>query len=336
MILSALPDLLTFQRQTRLTADLKARLEITSREAVTGRREDIAQTVNGDVGSVHLLEKALDDIDLDGRINAISGARIDLMSSALSAVRGVVDGLDVTGLAALTIPDSFGLGTVAQQAEANLRSVMSLLSTAHGERKLFSGDATDQIPLADPEELLADIVAIMQAEPDPTSIEIALNTYFNDPAGGFAQNIYRGGSEGAPPSFLADGSRVEFGIKADDLALRDTLRGLAVMATAQSTGYDITGADFAAVFKGGTSVLGKGTGAVIKLEGNLGIYAGLLENANTQQAAERLVLGQALNAVVGRDQYEAAAELKQLETQLEASYLITARLANLSLSNFLR
>ena len=336
MIISALPDLLTFQRQTRLTSDLKARLEITSREAVTGRREDITGHVRGDVGSVHLLEKALDDIELDGRINATSGARIDLMSTALSAVRGVVNGLDVTGLAALTIPDSFGISTVAKQAEANLRSVMSLLSTAHGDRKLFSGDATDQIPLASPEELLADIVAIMQTEPDPASIEIALDTYFNDPAGGFAQDIYRGGDDDAPPSFLADGSRIEFGIKANDQALRDTLRGLAVMATAQSTGFDITGVEFAAVFTSGTSVLGKGTGAVIKLESNLGIYAGLLENADTQQSAERLVLGLALNAVIGRDQYEAAAELKQLELQLEASYLITARLANLSLTNFLR
>lgn len=176
----------------------------------------------------------------------------------------------------------------------------------------------------------------MQVGSDPISIETALDTYFNDPAGGFAQDIYRGGDGDAPPSFLADGSRIEFSIKADDLALRDTLRGLAVMATAQSTGFDITGSEFSAVFTGGTSVLGKGTGAVIKLEGNLGIYAGLLENANTQQSAERLVLGQALNAVIGRDQYEAAAELKQLEIQLEASYLITARLANLSLTNFIR
>ncbi|MCF6220336.1 MAG: hypothetical protein L3J65_04410 [Robiginitomaculum sp.] len=336
MILSALPDLLTFQRQTRLTSDLKARLEIASREAVTGRREDITRVVRGDVGSVHLLEKAIDDIELDGRINAISGARIDLMSSALSAVRGVINGLDTTGLVALSTPDSFGLGTIAQQADANLRSVMSLLGTAHGNRKLFAGDASDQIPLASPDQLLADITSIMSTEPSPASIETALDFYFNDPSGGFATDIYQGGSGDAPPSFLADGSRIEFSVRADDQALRDTLRGLAVMAAAQSTGYDITGTDFADVFRGGTSALAGGTSAIIKLEGSLGIHAGLIENANTQQAAERLTLGQTLNAIIGRDQYEAAAELKQLETQLEASYLITARLANLSLTNFIR
>ncbi len=336
MILNALPDLLTFQRQTRLTADLKSRLEQTSREAVTGRREDIAQAVNGDVGSVHLLEKALNDIKVDSRINALSGARIDLMSSSLRAVRGVVNGLDITALAALTIPDDFGIGTVSKQAEANLRSVMSLLSTTHGSRKLFSGDATDQIPLANPDTLLADITSIMQIEPDADSIEIALDVYFNDPDGGFAQNIYQGGDGTAPPSFLADGSSVEFAVKANDQALRDTLRGLAVLATAQNTQYDIKGSEFSDVFSSGASILGKGMAAVIKIEGNLGVSAGLIENANTQQAAEQLIIGQALNAVIGRDQFEAAAELKQLEAQLEASYLVTSRLANLSLTNFIR
>ena len=336
MFLTAVPDLLSFQRQTRLTSDLKARLEITSREAVTGRRENIAALVNGDVGNIHLLQKALDDIEQDGRINAITGARMDLMSSALSAVRGVVGGIDTAALTTISTPDSFGLGTIAAQAEANLRSTMNLLGTSHGNRKLFSGDATDKIPLASPDKLLGDVRVIMQAGPDPAGIETALDFYFNDPSGGFDADIYKGGSGDAPPSFLADGSKIEFGVRADNQALRDTLRGLAVLATAQSSGYDITGNDFNAVFVGGAASVSKGTGSIIKLEASLGIYSGLLENAGVQQSAERLALGQTLNGVIGRDQFEAAAELKQLETQLEASYLITARLANLSLTNFIR
>jgi len=40
--------------------------------------------------------------------------------------------------------------------------------------------------------------------------------------------------------------------------------------------------------------------------------------------------------MTSRDQYEAAAELKALEASLEASYMLTARLSQLSLMNFLR
>ncbi|MBL4854230.1 MAG: hypothetical protein JKY25_08335 [Robiginitomaculum sp.] len=336
MFLSAAPDLLSFQRQTRLTSDLKARLEITSREAVTGRREDIASVVSGDVGSIHLLQKAVDDIEQDGRINALSEARLDLMSSSLSAIRGVIGSLDTLALSSISTPNIFGLGTIAQQAEANLRSTMSLIGTTQGNRKLFSGDATDQIPLARADKLLDDVRTIMQAGPDPASIETALDFYFDDPLGGFATDIYKGGEGNAPPSFLADGSKIEFSVRADDQALRDTMRGLAVLATAQSTGYDITGNEFNAVFTGGAASVSKGKGGIIKLEGGLGIYSGLLENATEQQSAERLTIGQALNGITGRDQFEAAAELKQLEIQLQASYLITARLANLNLTNFIR
>jgi len=336
MFLTAVPDILSYQRQTRLTSDLKARLEITSREAITGRREDIAAVVGGDVGSIHLLQKALDDIEQDGRIHAISEARLDLMSSTLSAVRGVVGGIDTQALTAISTPDSFGLGTIATQAEANLRSTFSLLGTGHGNRKLFSGDATDQIPLASADKLLEDVQSIMQAGANPADIETSLDFYFNDPSGGFTTDIYKGGTGQAPPTFLADGSRIEFNVRADDQALRDTLRGLAVLARAQSTGYDIASNEFNAVFVAGAGKISQGTGAIIKLEGGLGIYAGLLENASVQQAAERLTLGQSLNDVIGRDQFEAAAELKQLESQLEASYLITSRLSNLSLTNFIR
>ena len=40
--------------------------------------------------------------------------------------------------------------------------------------------------------------------------------------------------------------------------------------------------------------------------------------------------------MVGRDQYDAASELKQIEASLEAAYTLTARLSNLNLLNFLR
>ncbi len=336
MLLTATPDLLSYQRQTRLTADLKARLETSSREATTGRREDITSVVGGDVGSVHLLQKALDDITQDSRINALSGARLDLMSSSLNGVRGVIGNLDTQALSAITIPDSLGIGTIARQAEANLRSTISLLGTAQGNRKLFSGDATDQIPLASPDKLLNDVRTIMQAGPDPVSIDAALDFYFDDPAGGFATEIYQGGSGNAPPSFLADGSKIEFGVRADDQALRDTLRGLAVLASVDSTGYELASNEFGAVFTGGVEFVSKGKNGIINLEANLGIYSGLLEKASQQQSTEKLTIAQTLNSVVGRDQFEAAAELKQLETQLEAAYLITARLANLNLSNFIR
>jgi flagellar hook-associated protein 3 FlgL len=51
---------------------------------------------------------------------------------------------------------------------------------------------------------------------------------------------------------------------------------------------------------------------------------------------EETIFTSAFNALTARDQYEAAGALKDLESSLEASYLLTTRLASLSLLNFLR
>jgi flagellar hook-associated protein 3 FlgL len=51
---------------------------------------------------------------------------------------------------------------------------------------------------------------------------------------------------------------------------------------------------------------------------------------------EETIFTNALGALTARDQYEAASALKQLEATLEASYLLTTRLASLSLLNFMR
>ncbi len=330
------PDLLGFQRQTRLTANIKARLEQTSRESVTGRREDLITALGGDIGSVHLLQKSIDDIEQNERIYAITKSRLDLMSSSLSAMRGVMANIDTLALSAISTPDEFGIGTLSEQAEANLRSIFSLLGTAHGDRKLFSGDATDQIPLASADNLLSDIRAIMQSAQSPQAIEAALDTYFNDANGGFATNIYKGGTGNAPSIFLADGSRIEFPVRADDQAIKDALRGLAILASAKSSNFDITSNNFKDLFISGAGFVNKGKGGIVKLEGGLGIYSGLVENSAEQQQTERLALAKSLNALVGRDQFEAAAELKQLEGQLQASYLVTARLSDLRLTNFIR
>ncbi len=336
MLLTAFPDLLNFQKRTRIASDIKARLEQTSIEAVTGKREDVTKAVNGNIGGVHLLQKALDDIEQDKRINSLTGSRLALTNTALSSIRTVIDGLGTSGIIAVSNQDAFTLATIADQAESDLRNTISLLNTSHGSRKLFSGDATDKSPLASPDALLADVRAIIQANPDPTDVQTALDTYFNDPAGGFATNIYQGGANDAPASFLADGSKIKFPIRADNQTLRDTMRGLAIMAVTKDSGHSIDSTQFKDIFTQGTDAISRSTEAIIQLESRIGVSEGLIEKADEQQRAESLSLGTAINGLIGRDQFDAATELKQLEAQLEASYLVTSRLSNLRLTNFLR
>lgn len=336
MLLTGFPDLLSFNRQTRVTSDIKTRLETTSQEAVTGRRANINEAVRGDMGGALLLQKALDDIEQDTRINKISNARLGLIGTSLKAVREAVDGVSTQAIVSAASKDSYGLTATANTAEANLRNVFSLLNISQGDRKLFSGDATDTTPLAPVDTLLNDIRGIITGSATPTDINAALETYFNDPAGGFATNIYKGGDNNVAPSFLADGTKVQFDVRADDQAMRDTMRGLSLIALTRESGHATTSTEFTELFNEGAKFVNNGKGAIINIESKIGIPQNLIEQMTTNQASEKLVLGTALNGLIGRDQYEAATELKLLETQLESSYLITSRLANLTLTNYLR
>jgi hypothetical protein len=61
-----------------------------------------------------------------------------------------------------------------------------------------------------------------------------------------------------------------------------------------------------------------------------------MDQVKTRHQASEAALTLAYTRLAGRDQFEAATELTQLEAQLETTFLATARLANLSLANFLR
>lgn len=336
MQLGGYPDLLSFTRRNRTTTDIKARLDVAAQEAVTGRQADITKATNGRVGNAHLLNKALNDIEQSTRINSLSTTRIDLLSQGISGARAALDGIDTKAIIALNTTNAPGIETIADEAEANLRSALTALNVKHGTRSLFSGDAPDQDPFAGADVLLDDVRNIVTTAGSPADIETALNTYFDDPAGGFQTKIYTGGTGQASPLHIGNGQTVDLDIRGDNAAVKDVLRGLSVLATAQETGFAVDSTEFAEVFNSGISRTATGTADFITLEANLGIYAETLSKANERNQFEALSLTAAYQALTGRDQFEAAAELTQLEVQLEGSFILTSRLSDLTLTNFLR
>lgn len=329
-------DLLSFNRQIRTTTDIKARLERVSQEAVTGLRANLTEATNGDVGSAHLLRKALNDIEQSRRINTITESRIDLSAGALRAAREGLNGLDATALIQLSQGNEDSLRVIAESAEANLSGAISSFNARHGSRSLLSGDTTNVPPFNGIDTLLSDVSAILSSSTDATVINAALDTYFNDPAGGFETNIYQGSDNPAPPLRLSDGQLLDIDIRGNNQAIKDTLRGLAVLATALDSGLDPQGSDFHEVYSAGASRLSTGIAGLIDEEANLGIHAETITRLNNKNDFESLTLTATFQKLVGRDQFEAATELQQLQIQLESAFVITGRLANLSLTNFLR
>ena len=107
------------------------------------------------------------------------------------------------------------------------------------------------------------------------------------------------------------------------------------MATAKSALPEGNKESFNALVTNGASSITQATNGLVKLEAEIGILNQSLETASKQNESEAIALSTSFQNLFGRDQFEAAAELQQLQVQLEASYAITARLSNLTLTNYL-
>lgn len=326
MIRNTLPASLISSKISDNIADLRARIQNTSTEAVTGRRADLTSHLSGRIGNAMMSQKALNDIASQSGLLQLRESRLDVAQQSLSRIAESVAGLSTRMQSALGEGQDVEQAGVARDAAAALDSVLSTLNVRHGERYLFSGDATSTQPFAGSGQLLTDLKAIGNSATDAADFETQVDAYFNDPAGGWQTGVYRGTPTTSDPD----------GVTALDPAITRIISGLAVMAISEPVGDLPNGDARTAILDAAAKRVSVGETGLTNVRADLGIKQNRIENDQAALSIEKNVLTAAFNEMAGRDQYEAASELKQLESNLEASYLLTARLANLTLLNFLR
>ena len=81
--------------------------------------------------------------------------------------------------------------------------------------------------------------------------------------------------------------------------------------------------------------LERGRTNIVNTQASVGMRRESIADEQALLQREQTLLNQAFTDLVGKDQFEAAAQLRELEANLEASYLLTTRLSNLTLLNFL-
>ncbi len=332
MAVSFTPDLLSFSTLSRNVADIKSRADTARTEATTGRIQDITQQTRGNVGDTHLLKKAVDDVVAYQDNITFAIGRADATQKILGSINEDSARIASQALAAAKRDDDAIVRTSAEEARGAISTIFAGLNASVGGRALFGGDVAEQFPLSSPQQLIADIEAIVAAAPDAATAEADIATYFNDPAGGFMTNIYQGGAGDAPEVEIAPGVRVDVSVRADSQEIRDMLRGLVSMIAFSSAPFTDAGS---LVESGATLTLETET-TFTDLRARIGAGEARLENARSRYAEEEAALTTLYNQRTTRDPYEAASQLQLLETQLESSYLLTARLSRLTLANFLR
>ncbi len=313
-------------RLSDTVADLRGRIETAAEESTTGRRADLTGHLGGTIGKAMLSQKAVTDLEQERTRIGFREARLDMIQRSLTDLHDDTNEVHVRMLAARGAEDGPGQAAAARGAESALEQAFSALNARYGERYLFSGDATSTKPFAPVGELLADIRTIAETATDAADFEAQLDDYFNDPAGGWRTDIYSGTETATDPD----------AVTGMDPGLRRLVSGLAVYAISAP-------GDQPALIEANPSILdtaservSEGQAQVMTLRADRGVVqAEIAERLETIDAEETL-LADLFNDMAARDQYEAATELRELERNLEAAYLLTSRLANLSLLNYLR
>lgn len=305
--------------------DLRSQVEQRAEETTTGLQSDLVKHLNGRIDQVLVGDKALVDNAKDQSRLGLRDVRMSIVDSTLTSVRDLTQGLQLDMLNAIGAGEQDSQDLFATEALTALEGVVSRLSARHGERFLLSGDATATPPFQDLEVLLDDVRAIAAGAVDEDDFAAQLDTYFDDPAGGFQTNFY----QGAQTASDADS------VVGNHQAFSDLFRGLAVMALSHSD----ESMPFAA---GGTPALDtalerleRGRTEIVSEQARVGMRRTNLADELSMLEREQTLLTQAFTDMAGKDQFEAAAQLRELEVNLEASYLLTTRLSNLSILNFL-
>jgi len=318
----------------RQATDLKAAAQQLASEVTTGRVADAARAVSGDLVPLTGIETSLT------RLQAYRSATTEagLFASGMQEALGVLDRL--TGDLATSLVTASNLGHAAMIAAAGadaaerFDSAISTLNTRMGDRSLFSGMATSQPALVSSETILAALDAEIAGTTTAEQAAAAVAAWFASPSG-FAATAYRGAGPMSPLPVSPD-DEVRLDVTAMDPAILRTIEGLALAALINRNSAPASNTERTSLARLAGERLMSGQTDRVGLAARVGTAEARIDAAVQRNDTERTALEIVRAGILSVDPYAAASELEAVQTQIETLHAITARLARLSLVDFMR
>jgi len=336
MSVTSIGDLRQFLFTTRNTTELKSDLGTLVQELGTGQVADLTSHLGASQTSLASFDRQL------AMLSRFSDANSDTARSlaTMQTVLGDVDLRRAQTSDALIVVDASSSPAqrknASELAESNFISSVSALNTRYGGKALFSGTAVETTPLADPVEMLDSIRTAISGLGSTIDVKNAISDWFDSPTGGFATSGYLGDATGVQVRAVNTNETVEIAGRADDGAIRDTLKALALGALSEDGSVSLSNSDRGKLQRqAGEDLLGAAA-SMASFQSRLGFAEGKVENASVLISSQQTSLGIGRNEMVNADPFETASRLQAIQIQLETQYTLTARLSRLSLTEYLR
>lgn len=318
-------------------------------EFSTGRHADVGLTLGAGTGRDLTWRAQLAELQSLSDGNKLAGTRLDLTQSALSQMRDVASSFMATLTAVRGAQD--GQTTARAAAQSALSSLTGLLNTSYGGQFLFAGIASDKQPVADypgspagaaktaVDAAFLGAFGFDQSSASVTGIGAAAMQNFldNDFAALFAPAAWSAtwsqASDTVTATRIDTGQRIDSGVSANADPFRSLAQAFTMMIDMGSGQLNQTAFETvidAALKLTGESVLGIGN-----VQSQLGIAQNRISSATEHIGLRIDTITAGIGAIEGVDSYEAANRANTLQTQLEASYALTGRIARLTILNYI-
>ena len=324
----------SFLLQRRGT-DLKTEMARLNQELVTGQVSDVKSILAGNVSYLAGVENDLRLLQAYDTATTEAAFFTNTMQNALERVQDASSNLAQDLIATARNAPEPVLNQLSDQAGSEMQSIIGALNSYVGGRAVFGGTATRQNPVAEADTILTALRTAIGGATAPDDMVAAVDAWFDSPTG-YADIAYQGSDIALAPLRIGAEETVSANLTANDVSLRDVLKGAALAALAGDPGLGLSAdAKRALLDRAGTSLLSAQDG-LTAVRANVGASQERIDTVATRNAAERTSLSYAKGTLLSADPYETATKLEEVQFQLQSLYTVTARMSDLSLVNFIR
>lgn len=337
MTVNSFGDLATNTLLRNHNARLKADMDRLVSELGSGQVAIRDTSLGGSYRAISGIQSSLERLDAYDLASTEAEGFVDAVQTALEAIQKSSGALSITLLTASEAGTAAHANAVSGSAKQDFEAAIDRLNGNYAGRSLFGGQATDRPPVAASADILAALESEISASGASSAEDIA--TVISDwfaVGGGFDTQGYLGSSETLAPMTVGSGRSVSLKITAQDQEFRDTLAGMAmaVMITSPAISASPEQQNELASIAGNKLI--NANQDLIVTRAAIGTHQQAIENAKVEAKSERSAMDMALSKIVEADPYERAVRLKEVETQIEMFYSLTARTSSLNLMNYLR
>lgn len=318
-------------------ARLRETLDRLGSELSTGRKADLPAALGIDMSTFAHIRRdiRLNESFLTGLGNAATAA--SMRQNTLERLSSELEGVGAGLLSVIGTKQSSALQQRLSDAPERFQAAVTAMNATIGSQFLFSGDTPDTPALEEPEVILDALRTVVNAAPDAATAIADLDAWFQTPGGGYDTVAALGSETGGGDVYLGEGQRIDTAVTVYDAGIRTALSGLAMAAlVAEGTVPAVPDDARLEMANAAARRMLQGEADLVNTRSGLGAAEGRIEAARVQAEATRTTLELEETRLTSADPYTTATEIEAVSLQLENLFVLTSRLSNLSLSNYLR